>query len=329
MYKKTALRASILCNHCLTVYKFTNVNLDDKLRTRIKSYACLKCQQEKNVTTIWNSATVIKKNESYYEVYKILNHTEEDKENSRKYLVAWAGYPEQENSWEPEAHLDNAIRLVKEYCLANKITASLKYRVGSSGSETNLDKWVEFDKATDFVERYSNAKKGYSKNKSFVHEPDAINDTNICIFSFNEHAFVMRKIKGVYFIADGANIALKDNTIINYLKFFIKGNIEPIEYRGQFHQDECAISAVIIALEFLKTTNIESLPETIIVAPHIRKELLAKWKIENPQLIDKKKDYREYRLRVACHHCNKVFHGKNLLKRVKAHGLLCAPQPQP
>ena len=48
-----------------------------------------------------------------YEVEGILRH--KSKGARRRYLVLWKGYPLSEATWEPEAHLDHAPRILEEY----------------------------------------------------------------------------------------------------------------------------------------------------------------------------------------------------------------------
>jgi len=50
--------------------------------------------------------------EEEFEVEKILNHRSY---NPREYLVKWKGYPESENTWEPEDNLQNCQQLLRSY----------------------------------------------------------------------------------------------------------------------------------------------------------------------------------------------------------------------
>ena len=36
-----------------------------------------------------------------------------------RYLVKWKGYPESENSWEPEANLEHATEAIEDYFKAH------------------------------------------------------------------------------------------------------------------------------------------------------------------------------------------------------------------
>jgi hypothetical protein len=36
-----------------------------------------------------------------------------------QYLITWKGFPEEESTWEPIAHLDNSMELVEELYQAN------------------------------------------------------------------------------------------------------------------------------------------------------------------------------------------------------------------
>ena len=41
------------------------------------------------------------------------------KKRSMRYLVKWKGYPESENSWEPEANLEHATEAIEDYFKAH------------------------------------------------------------------------------------------------------------------------------------------------------------------------------------------------------------------
>jgi hypothetical protein len=41
--------------------------------------------------------------------------THEDRKSGRHYLVKWTGWPAEYNTWEPEAHLENAPKILKAY----------------------------------------------------------------------------------------------------------------------------------------------------------------------------------------------------------------------
>ena len=48
-----------------------------------------------------------------YEVEAILAHRQEG--NSREYLISWKGYTPDDDTWEPEHHLQNCPQLLKDY----------------------------------------------------------------------------------------------------------------------------------------------------------------------------------------------------------------------
>jgi hypothetical protein len=54
-----------------------------------------------------------------YEVEEILNHR--IRRGKRQYLIKWLGYPQDDNTWEPEENLLNAKEILKEY--QDKITS--------------------------------------------------------------------------------------------------------------------------------------------------------------------------------------------------------------
>ena len=51
--------------------------------------------------------------ETEFEVERIINHSKIL--GTTEFLVEWKGYPESENTWEPEAHLDNCQRMLHDY----------------------------------------------------------------------------------------------------------------------------------------------------------------------------------------------------------------------
>jgi hypothetical protein len=48
-----------------------------------------------------------------FEVEKILDHR--GIQRSREYLIKWKGYPNTENTWEPEIYLSNCKQVLREY----------------------------------------------------------------------------------------------------------------------------------------------------------------------------------------------------------------------
>ncbi|KXN85390.1 Histone-lysine N-methyltransferase SUV39H1 [Leucoagaricus sp. SymC.cos] len=52
-------------------------------------------------------------NEDTYEVEAILNHKE--RRRTMYYLIKWKGYPQSENTWEPEENLQKSKRLLVRY----------------------------------------------------------------------------------------------------------------------------------------------------------------------------------------------------------------------
>ena len=58
-------------------------------------------------------------NKEEYEVEQILKHHGHPK--SLKFLIRWKGYTAEEDSWEPEANLGNALELLKDYKRRNKL----------------------------------------------------------------------------------------------------------------------------------------------------------------------------------------------------------------
>ena len=51
--------------------------------------------------------------ETEFEVERIVNHRKIL--GNTELLIKWKGYPESENTWEPEAHLDNCQRMLHDY----------------------------------------------------------------------------------------------------------------------------------------------------------------------------------------------------------------------
>jgi hypothetical protein len=49
-----------------------------------------------------------------WEIEGILNHREDD-DGNRDFLIKWRGYPDSENSWEPEENLENAAEAKRSY----------------------------------------------------------------------------------------------------------------------------------------------------------------------------------------------------------------------
>lgn len=74
------------------------------------------------------------------------------------------------------------------------------------------------------------------------------------LFSHNFHCYVIlydaSEKRGI--IADGRNTFIEDATVQQELKALLKFDLIAISYDQQFREDQCATSAVMIALELMR-----------------------------------------------------------------------------
>ena len=56
----------------------------------------------------------------YWDINQVLDHRD-TKQRGREYLVSWVGFPQDQNSWEPESGLGLAASPVEEYQLRHNL----------------------------------------------------------------------------------------------------------------------------------------------------------------------------------------------------------------
>lgn len=225
------------------------------------------------------------------------------------------------------------------------LTRTVEARVGAgttgkktNGSPTQYNEklWVTLSEVINFVEEHRLRTNGYSKTIKITSDPEKCDQNNIAIFSVDCHAFVARQINSIVYLADGTNELTREKSLKTHLeRLFAPLETQSIKYEDQMRLDECASSAAIIALEFLKKTNITRPPSSILAPSNIRSILRERWHgVKNKKIqggaestnLRANAQLNEQRREAFCRICSKRFHGKGLIQRKSAHEQHCTPE---
>jgi len=199
--------------------------------------------------------------DGYYRIKSILDCRVED-EDKRYFLVGWFG---QEDTWEPEQHLDGCIDLLRAFLEKNP----------QFGKDTHIQPLLGVDnrRAPKIDERnlvsaslLMKTIASFSATKTYQAGLDVklltasleqtnLNQDGIYIYLNMRHCFVIlfRSKEKLALVADGANISLKDPQLEKTITEFL-GDVEikRLEFPYQSGVDHCATSAVSITLEFMR-----------------------------------------------------------------------------
>lgn len=158
--------------------------------------------------------------------------------------------------------------------------------------------------------RFSNVNLPFSKFNHFG------NDDSIYFLEHDGHCFVLLYYakQNFAFIADGSNSFLTDVEVAKELREILNIRLRTCKFHLQTRVDYCASSAVLIALEFTRAYQMDSVPKILTSPPYWRSVIIKrmhKFKSEAlpmPKLHLRKRIYR-------CQKCDHSF-GSNRNKCV-------------
>lgn len=267
------------CDSCDYWYHYECVGLDQSYVDEIESYFCDICRQD-DMQIVWkrrqaNTEQKNDKRKNYFKVEKILNHR--GKDATRKFLVQWKDYSEDENSWEPEANMDGCIDILQDYLLKKKLPLSrVPGLVGRSSKQTtNMRNWISIDVVMSEVERLKNIDfKDVNIPLFFGHYLDK---TGIYFVRHESHCFVVLYYEKnrVAFIADGDNLYRRDSETSNQVRILLDiKRIRSCRYDQQVKVDHCGSSAILIALEFIRAFKWQKYPKLLSSSNRLRERLV-------------------------------------------------------
>lgn len=188
--------------------------------------------------------------------YDVKNITEVKLVNGTlMYHVYWLNG---EDTWEPEescvgcAELVNALRASRGLGESTVVRPIDAYGASGDATRFNRDNWVSIEKTIEAVNKFDRVKDGTPPVKKFE---GSLEDDHIMMLGLSKHIYVIYRspLSGDYYIADGGNYYIKDDTIKNQVQLVCGIQPRAIKFVGQDGVDNCSSSAVLIALEFRRT----------------------------------------------------------------------------
>lgn len=178
--------------------------------------------------------------------------------------------------------------MLKTYCKKHVIATHVQPRVGAGHRSEevafhNKDNWVDCGDLVSFVENYRKITNGYDKTVEIATNPQDTNEKEdtLVVFEFEYQAFVASKPRNQdnVYIADGTNELDKNPKTLEFMKNLVAPRIlVTVKLGDQLRLDECASSAAIIALEFLKNINSSGPPAEAYAPISLRSLLREKWR---------------------------------------------------
>lgn len=333
----------IECSYCMTVSKYEDVHLDEELAQRITSYACYSCHNKRGKKTVWDGRINRNKDIDYFELFAIVGHKKEG--DKLLFQAAWAGFPKQACSYQPEDNFNGALGILQDYCLVNKLTTNVTPRGIGASTSVSEENFIQIKQAVECVNWWRSIKKGYNRDSTIVTSLEKMTSDSLAIIEDSGHGYILRKSPEYrkIIVADGTNNIIAEKGLQEYFSKLLKvDSLELATFNGQISVDDCASSAVIIALEFLKKTNEKRAPLTI----HARVGLtrkhtsMANWRKAKSEGLNGRKYInclRELKPSNQCEACGKKFIGRSFMKALKlherqAHGgrdVVSSPAPSP
>lgn len=243
----------------------------------------------------------------------------------REFRVKWRGYCDLQSTWEPEKSLTNCANLVHDYLqrFPSQTPSKLPRTVGASSYGTHEKRnWVDLNKVITTINRYRNSTFG---SGILAEKLDKLRSKpTIYILDDFNHCFVIlhKAPSNIGYIADGNNNFLNDKEVRDQIERKVKLNLIGVKYNGQYLDDECASSGIMIALRFMQSNRTETILTSIEEVSSLKTKLRNSFHKYKSQTIN---TYNIADNKVKqCSICNKKFKfNKQQNKKLKAHERLC------
>lgn len=221
-----------------------------------------------------------------YEIERILDHRKNIMTNQYEYLVRWACYPEEQDSWEPEFQITTAFEKLEEYIKEDSLGEPAAERKSTNMNPVNIN----MDNWRTSSERFLTTVRGHLQKEyrqiieiEILERGQRFDNRKDKIFIFEAHN---RLFAGMYlnwkrkiYLGDGTNSYFEDKqtraSIRNW--FHEMGiTIKAFRYSHQSHPDHSPSSAAVIAIKLAQMYGGKVKPNGLLVAPRTITEKLTK-----------------------------------------------------
>lgn len=202
------------------------------------------------------------KDEGYFDIKAIKNHKTKragvgsERRIARSFLISWEGYGEEQDSWEPEEHLDGCIETLNAYLAKKNLKeTAIKARVGASGKGNfNKKNWVEIGRIMDAIKALMKLDSYRSGLEVSIFKNKLDKTDKLYLLQHRHHCFVIlwRSDLNICYIADGSNSIYEEPDTEEEVSSILKTQIKTFKFMSQSAIDHCGSSAVSIARELLR-----------------------------------------------------------------------------
>lgn len=151
----------------------------------------------------------------------------------------------------------------------------VKPKVGNSNNtaRSNSNNWVDMESIINAIKSYYNVP-SFSGLQLKIYSSKHRNVPGLYLLTRMNHCYVVYVDQDLKkYIADGTNSFINDPDAREDLSLEF-GNLIGVPFKGQLGIDHCGSSAAIIALEFIRSNNIKTIPERIEPEPSHRKRFI-------------------------------------------------------
>lgn len=173
------------------------------------------------------------------------------------------------------------------------------------GFKHNKDNWVDINKVVKTIKSLRNMSRG---NDLIIEHFNRVRYTKaIYVLSHLSHCFVIYHDvpNNQAYISDGSNFYTNNSVVKDYIDKSVNIKLNPIEYIGQNTVDECASSAIIIALKFMNSSASGIIPSKIQGFSKLKQRFKRKFHQHKSQVVEKRSAITEGSL--ECEKCGKRF----------------------
>lgn len=323
----------ITCFGCHRYYPLTSVNLSTYLKNRLTKYICHLCYEKTGEKSTWDGVSSTRKDTDYFEINRV--HQHKITKRGRLFLVSWAGFPEEHNSWLPEKALDGAIEALDEYLLRQGLPPTkIRRRLGIDPVNTPGDKtnWNTIENVLSLVEKHRKGKRHLDSKITILNripKPDQlIQDKLMAIVDICAHAYVLlfNPPTLTVWVADGTNSCHRED-IKRHITRLIPADytLRTLSFCHQLGVDDCTSSATLISLELLKNKYSVAPPASITTNPYRRAQIRTSLHIGKPYPLKPALHLHQLKIPTTCQFCHKTFRGRTAIRKAHAHSLSCRP----